>query len=245
MKFAPLSEASIGLLRGLEREAAAELMALAERRVVRADQVLYREGEPARAVHLLTSGAARLVQATPSGGRVIVKYVTPGEVFGSPALLTGAYPATAVALSDGVELQWPAEVIRALISRHPTLAFNVMRDLEARLREVESRLGDLSNEPVDKRLARTILGLVDKFGIQGADGVEIPFPVMRQDLADLVGTTLHTVSRTLQAWEAQRQIRRRRRRLVVADVEAVAQVLQKAAVSPQRLRQSRRPSARS
>jgi CRP-like cAMP-binding protein len=240
---APCAEASIGLLRGLDRDAAAELLAAAERRVVRPDQELYREGEPARAIHLLASGAARLVQATPSGARVIVKYVAPGEVFGSPALLTGTYPTTATALSEGVELQWPAEVIRALLSRHPALAFNIIRDLEARLRELEGRLGDLSNEPVEQRLARTILRLVDRFGVLHPDGIEIPFPVTRQDLADLVGTTLHTVSRTLRTWEAQRQIGRRRSRLVIADVGAVAQVLRKDAQSPARLRQSRRPSA--
>jgi CRP-like cAMP-binding protein len=241
---APFDEASIGLLRGLDRDAAAELLAAAERRVVRADQELYKVGAPARAVHLLTAGAARLGQTTPSGARVIVKYVAPGEVFGIPALLTSSYPTTAMALSDGVELQWPAEVIRALLSRHPALAFNVIRDLEARLRELEGRLGDLSSEPVEQRLARTVLRLVDRFGVRHPDGIEIPFPVTRQDLADLVGTTLHTVSRTLHTWEAQRQIGRRRSRLVIADVEAVARVLHKGTESPARLRQSRRPSGK-
>ncbi|KLK92949.1 hypothetical protein AA309_11960 [Microvirga vignae] len=53
----------------------------------------------------------------------------------------------------------------------------------------------------------------------------------RQDLADLIGSTLPTVSRTLGAWESQRQIRRYRRRLVIADVEAVASVIYKGASS--------------
>jgi CRP-like cAMP-binding protein len=111
------------------------------------------------------------------------------------------------------------------VNRHPQLALNVIRDLETRLREMESRLRDLSTEPVEQRLARAILKLVETFGQRTAEGVEIPFPVSRQDLADLIGSTLHMVSRTLRAWETQRRIRRYRRRLVIADIEAVARVL--------------------
>jgi CRP-like cAMP-binding protein len=219
-------DAAIGLLAGLDPEIAASLLEQAQRRILQADEVIFTEGSPAQAVHVLVSGAARLVQTTPDGARVIIKHVIPGEIFGSPALLNGTYPVDAVSVADSVELQWPSQLIRDLVTRHPAIALNVIRDLEARLREMESRVRDLSNEPVEQRLARTILRLVDKFGVQGPDGVEIPFPVSRQDLADLIGCTLHTVSRTLQAWEAQRQIRRRRRRLVVANLNAVAKILE-------------------
>jgi CRP/FNR family transcriptional regulator, nitrogen oxide reductase regulator len=213
-----------GLFQGLDPGVAASLLKHAQRRTVRADEILFSAGTPARSVHVLASGVAKLVQGMPNDGRVIVKYVRPGEVFGSPALLDKFYPTSALAVTDGVELQWSSEVIRAFINQHPQVAFNVIGDLEARLREMEGRLRDLSNEPVDHRLARAILKLVETFGQQTREGIEIPFPVSRQDLADLIGSTLPTVSRTLRAWEAQRQIRRYRRRLVIADVEAVAKV---------------------
>lgn len=235
---------SIGLLRGLAPDVAAELLQHARRRIVGADDVLFTEGGSARAVHVLNSGVARLVQTTPAGARVIVKYVRPGEIFGSPALLAGRYPVDAIAVTEGVELQWSSEFIRDLIDRHPVVALNVIRDLETRLREMESRLRDLSNEPVEQRLARTILRLVDTFGEAVPEGVEIPFPVSRQDLADLIGSTLPTVSRTLRAWEAQRQIRRYRRRLVIADVDAVAAVLDKGNPSEPKPRRSHRRAAR-
>jgi len=232
---------SISLLAGLEPDVATELLAQAQRRVVRADEVLFTAGHPARSVHVLASGAAKLMQAMPGGARVIIKYVRPGEVFGSPALLDRFYPTDTVAVTECVELQWPSDLVRTFIDRHPRVALNVIGDLEARLREMEDRLRDLSNEPVDHRLARAILKLVGTFGEQGSEGVEIPFPVSRQDLADLIGSTLPTVSRTLRAWESQRQIRRYRRRLIIADVEAVARVLyQEAAPEPKPRRSHRR-----
>lgn len=235
---------SIGLLSGLEPDIAAELLEKAQRRTVLGDEVLFSAGQPARSVHVLVSGVARLMQTTSNGARVIVKYVRPGEVFGSPALLDRFYPTTAVAVTDCVELQWPSHLIRTFIDRQPRVALNVIQDLETRLREMEGRLRDLSNEPVEQRLARTILHLIDTFGRQVEEGVEIPFPVSRQDLADLIGSTLPTVSRTLRAWETQRQIRRYRRRLVIADIEAVARVLYKEAAPEPKPRRSHRRAAR-
>ena len=215
----------IGLLQGLEEEVARDLLQRAERRTVPAEGVLFTAGQPARAVHVIVSGVVRLVQVTPSGPRIIIKYVRPGEIFGSPALLDRFYPTNAIAVTECVELQWSSATIKSFMNRHPQLALNVIRDLETRLREMESRLRDLSTEPVEQRLARAILKLVETFGQRTAEGVEIPFPVSRQDLADLIGSTLHMVSRTLRAWETQRRIRRYRRRLVIADVEAVARIL--------------------
>ncbi|MCB8821465.1 Crp/Fnr family transcriptional regulator [Microvirga rosea] len=234
---------TIGLLQGLEPSVAEDLLGQAQRRIVHADELLFTAGHPARAVHVLASGAAKLVQATPSGAQVIVKYVRPGEVFGSPALLDKFYPTNAVAVIECVELQWPSQYVRTFIDRYPQVALNVIGDLEARLREMEGRLRDLSNEPVEHRLARAILKLIDVFGLQTDEGVEIPFPVSRQDLADLIGSTLPTVSRTLRAWETQRQIKRSRRRLVIADVEAVAKVLYQDTASGPKSRRSHRRSA--
>jgi CRP-like cAMP-binding protein len=216
---------SNGLLKDLDSEAAAEVLRQAERRTIPAEGVLFTAGQPARAVHVIVSGVVRLVQVSPSGPRVIIKYVRPGEIFGSPALLDRFYPTTAIAVTECVEVQWSSATIKAFVDRYPQLALNVIQDLETRLREMESRLRDLSTEPVEQRLARAILRLVETFGRQTTDGVEIPFPVSRQDLADLIGSTLHMVSRTLRAWEAQRQIGRYRRRLVIADAEAVARIL--------------------
>ncbi|MFC1460509.1 Crp/Fnr family transcriptional regulator [Microvirga arabica] len=235
---------TIGLLAGLGPDIAADLLKQAQRRTIRTDEVLFTAGQPACSVHVLACGAAKLMQTTPGGARVIVKYVRPGEVFGSPALLDKFYPTDAVAVTECVELQWPSELVRTVICRHPRVALNVIGDLEARLREMEDRLRDLSNEPVEHRLARAILKLVETFGQQTGEGIEIPFPVSRQDLADLIGSTLPTVSRTLSAWEAQRQIRRARRRLVIADVATVARVLYEETIPEPKPRRSHRRAAR-
>jgi CRP/FNR family transcriptional regulator, nitrogen oxide reductase regulator len=176
-------------------------------------------------VHVVVSGVVQLAQAAANGSRVMIKYVRPGEIFGSPALLGRFYPTDAIAVTECLELQWSSQTIKEFVNRYPQVALNVIQDFEVRLREMEAKLRDLSSESVEQRLARAILRLVETFGQRTEEGVAIPFPVSRQDIADLIGRTLHMVSRTLRAWETQRRIGRHLRRLVIADVEAVARVL--------------------
>jgi CRP/FNR family transcriptional regulator, nitrogen oxide reductase regulator len=222
MVIETLGGPSVDLFDGLAESVVKELMQQAQARRIPADTLLFSEGQPARAVHVLLSGFVKMVQTTPCGEHVITRYIKPGETFGTPALLNGVYPAEAITVTSCVELQWPASIINDLMSQHPDVARNALRDLEARLREMESRLRDLSNGTVEQRIAHALSKLAHKFGKHVPDGVEISFPLSRQDLADLAGTTLHTVSRTLGLWEAQGQIRRGRRRVIVTDVAALA-----------------------
>jgi CRP/FNR family transcriptional regulator, nitrogen oxide reductase regulator len=207
----------IELFEGLADEAVCELLRGAQERQVSANTALFREGITARAAHVLTSGIAKMVKTTPNGASVILRYIKPGEAFGMQALLrSGIYPADAIAVTNCTELQWSACAIQELV-RHPGVALNAIRELEARLRQMESRLMDLSNEPVEQRIAHALARLVEKFGESNGEGIEVPFPVSCQDVADMTGTTLHTVSRTLGALEAQGLIRRGRQHLTMTD----------------------------
>jgi CRP-like cAMP-binding protein len=209
----------IELFEGLTNETVCELLRGVQERQVKASTVLFREGITARAAHVLISGIVKLVKTTPNGACVILRYIKPGEAFGTQALLRGGiYTADAIAVTNCIELQWSACAIQELLLRHPRAALNAVRSLEARLHQMESILVDLSNEPVEQRIAHALVRLVGKFGERMGERIEVPFPVSCQDIADMTGTTLHTVSRTLGAWEAQGQIRRGRQRLTVTDV---------------------------
>jgi CRP-like cAMP-binding protein len=209
----------IELFDGLSEEIVRELLALAQVRPVGSEVVLFREGSPARAVHVLASGFVRMAPTTASGARVILRYVKPGETFGTPALLAGgAYPADAVTVAPCTEMQWPAQTVRDLLAQQPCAALNAIRECEGRLRDMERRLRELSNDPVEQRIAHAVVRLTRRLGRRVGHLVEVPFPLSRQDIADMTGTTLHTVSRTLAAWEQRGLVECGRRLVAVADV---------------------------
>jgi CRP/FNR family transcriptional regulator, nitrogen oxide reductase regulator len=131
-----------------------------------------------------------------------------------------------------------------LLTRHPELAMNAIRDLEARLRDMEGRLRKMSSEPVEQRIAHALAWVIMKFGREVGKETELPFPLSRQDLADMTGATLYTVSRTLGVWEARGCIRRARRRVTVLDVAALSALSRDAAPTEVHPRRTHRRTPR-
>ena len=75
----------------------------------------------------------------------------------------------------------------------------------------------MSTEQVERRVAHALLRLAKQAGRKVEQGVEIDFPISRQDIAEMTGTTLHTVSRILSAWEQQGLVESGRQRIVLRD----------------------------
>lgn len=76
---------------------------------------------------------------------------------------------------------------------------------------------EISNEQVEQRVAHALLRLTKQAGKKVDTGVEIDFPISRQDIAEMTGTTLHTVSRILSAWESEGLVEGGRQRIILRD----------------------------
>jgi len=79
-------------------------------------------------------------------------------------------------------------------------------------------------ERVERRVARALLRLVHDSGRRVDGGVEITFPISRQDVAEMTGTTLYTVSRLMSAWEDQGIVRSGRQRIVLTKPHALVAI---------------------
>jgi CRP-like cAMP-binding protein len=210
--------AELPLFAGL---APAELDAiLAEARSIRypKNSAVFEEGGDAHSFFVLLHGHVRASKMTPAGQQVVVRYVTPGEIFGvAPAIGLTKYPATATAVDDSVALAWPSAAWPRLVAQHPMLATNTLQTVGSRLQETHTRVIEMSTQQVERRVAHALLRLARQAGRKVEQGVEIDFPISRQDIAEMTGTTLHTVSRTLSAWESQGLIESGRQRVVLRD----------------------------
>lgn len=188
------------------------------RHVPRADFV-FREGERANTVNVAAAGRIKIVRETAAGKQVVLRLISPGEAFGvAGGWGTATYPASARALDDAIVLQLPAREFARLLATHPTLALAVIADLGTRLREAEARILDLETADVEARLARALLRLIGEAG----DGATVA--LTRQDLADLVGTTLSTTSRTLSQWHRRGIVAALRERVIVRDRAMLATI---------------------
>jgi CRP-like cAMP-binding protein len=183
---------------------------------LRRGQTLVRQGDPARCFYLVETGLVKIIQPTAKGRDVIVRFVGPGEpVGGVVALDGGTYPVTAVAVEATRLRAWPRDTLQPLLQRFPQVRTNIMREIASHMTDAMSRVRELTTERVGQRLARTIVRLMGQSGRRTRDGIVIEPALTRQELADLTGTTLYTVSRTLSQWEADGLVRSARRRLLV------------------------------
>lgn len=189
------------------------------------NSTVFEQGADANSFFLLLHGHVRAAKTTPAGQQIVVRYVTPGEIFGlATAIGLDKYPATATAVDDSIVLAWPTAAWPRLVALHPALASHTLQTIGSRLQDSHTRMIEMSTQQVERRIAHALLRLVKQAGRKTADGIEIDFPISRQDIAQMTGTTLHTVSRTLSAWEEKSWIESGRQRVIVRDPHRLFQL---------------------
>lgn len=186
------------------------------------DIAVFEQGGEADSFFVLLHGHLRVERTTPQGHQIVVRYVSPGEIFGvAQALALRQYPATAVAAVDSIALCWPSAAWPRLAAKFPTLAANALQTVGRRLQDTQTSVLEMSSEQVEQRIAHMLLRLAKQAGRKTVAGVEIDFPISRQDVAEMTGTTLHTVSRILSAWEQRGLVEGGRQRIVLRDPHAL------------------------
>jgi CRP-like cAMP-binding protein len=220
------------LFRGLAAGEATDIVALGRETRVRARAAVFREGEPAAGLHLVFAGRIKMVQTSPAGQDVIVRIVGPGEILAAVAVLAGsAYPATARAIEPAHLMCWQGDLLHDLLLRHPVLAINALGILASRVRELQDRLLEVSTERVAQRIARALIRLARQTGRRVADGVLVDLRLSRQDIAEMTGTTLYTVSRTLSEWQALGIVCSRGGRIVITSPHGLVTIAEDLAES--------------
>jgi CRP/FNR family transcriptional regulator, nitrogen oxide reductase regulator len=221
-KLDPQVIAQMGLFGGLDREGLVDVLRNARTRRVEKGTRIFSQGDEALTCYALIDGRVKIVQSGPGGEHLVVRFIGPGEMFGTLAVYTGGgYPADAEVVTDCVEISWPAAAMTDLMLRHPQIGLNMIRIIGRRLREVQNRLREAANERVERRIARGLTRLVRQGGRRTDVGIEIDFPLSRQDLAEMTGTTLHTVSRTLSAWEERGLVELGRQQVIIRQPHAL------------------------
>lgn len=177
---------------------------------------VFQEGAEAERFHLLLDGVIRVIRTTAGGEQIIALHIAPGQLFGiAPALQRDTYPATAVAAVDSVVLSWPVRLWADFAARYDGFATETYRTVGERLGEFQARVTEMATQAVEQRVAAALLRMVNQTGRRVEDGIEIAFPITRQNISEMTGTTLHTVSRLLSAWEKDGIVRSTRKHVVV------------------------------
>lgn len=202
----------------LSRSQIREILDQASSRRYEEGVAIFREGHDADRFFLLLDGYLRVIRTTPGGEQIIVLHISPGQLFGiAPALQRDTFPATSVAAAESIALSWPVRLWPEFTAKYDGFATESYKTLGARLGQIQETLTEMATQAVEKRVAAAVLRMVNQSGRKTEKGIEIAFPVTRQNISDMTGTTLHTVSRLLSAWEKAGMVESTRKHIVVTD----------------------------
>lgn len=216
---------NLPLFRQMEPAALSRLMQRATPQRVAQGATVFEQGSDAVAFYLLLNGRLKVSQVTQDGQQVMVRVVHPGDLFGfARALARRDYPGTAKAAVESLVISWPMADWDAVVENNPRLAINAMQTIGQRLDEAHTRLREMSTQEVERRVAHAVLRLAEKAGRIEDGGTRIDFPITRQDIAEMTGTTLHTVSRLLSSWEGLGLVEGGRQKLTVIDSAGLARI---------------------
>ena len=186
---------------------------------------LFSEGDGSDFLFTVLAGRVKVFKATARGTDVILEIFGPGDPVGAVAVYESRpYPASAIALEPTTCLLIPRQAFFTLLETHPSLVRGLLVGLTHRLVELTNRLTELSGGRVEGRLARFFLKLAQDKGQRREEGTFIPLALSRQELADMIGTTIETSIRIMSRWGKENLIRTEKDGFVVVDRSALETV---------------------
>jgi CRP-like cAMP-binding protein len=196
------------------------------RTVARGDRV-WTEGEAAGELTFVVKGRVKFVKAIESGRDAILEMVAPGELLCTgPTFAHAPHCCTSVAMEDTEVVALRRVDVLDLLEQSPSAAKELLREVGCHRMSMCQRAEELSSGLVEQRIAKLLLKLSDRAGVERhPDGLWVPVPLSRQDLADLCGTTLETAIRVMSAFRRRDLVRTSTRGFSILDRAGLEQVL--------------------
>lgn len=169
----------------------------------RADEVIFRQGDPFEAVFAVRAGTVKTRQVDADGREHVLGFHLPGEVIGLTAIHPGHFPCDAVALEDTFLCRFSFPAMSTLATRQPAVQQHLFRLISKELGAASLLAGD---HPVEVRMAAFLVSLGERYAVRGASGTEFRLSMSRGDIANFLHLAAETVSRVFSRFSAQKLI---------------------------------------
>lgn len=165
------------------------------------NQYLFWEGDPAIRMFVIKSGRVRLLKTSASGKEMVMEVMMPGQICGGHALFADTHRNSAQAVEPTITYGLSHESYDQLLSKYPEIARGIIKYLGAKLMDSHDMIISLVSSKVESRIASVIVRLCENHGTPAKDGILINLRLTRQDIADIVGSTVETTIRTISKFQ--------------------------------------------
>lgn len=211
--------AELPMFHGLPTPLRGRVEAFATLQSVEKGDALWHAGEPSEHLTVVVSGRVKVVRHADTGD-VILEMFGPTETVGAVAVYNQIpYPATAIAMEPTLLVRLPRRDWFDLLEKDHGFARAMMLQLTKLNMGLTRRLAAMHGKRVGARVATLFLSLADRMGRETADGIEIPLALSRQEIAELVGTTVESAIRVMSRWNREQLLVTGHERFVIPDRE--------------------------
>jgi CRP-like cAMP-binding protein len=205
-----------------DETALADVARQLRRRRFRRGEVIFHQGDPGDALHLVSSGAVKIVLPSAEGEEAIIATLHGGDFFGELALLDGA-PRSATAVAQEACETWTLsrDLFHDLLDRDPSLRASLLAGLAHELRRLTGQVEDLHFLDLGGRLAMRLVRLAREADAT-AQEARLDWPYTQSDLAAMIGGTRQSVNKLLAGLVERGLVVIERDTLAIPDVEALA-----------------------
>ena len=215
--------ANTPLFAALDDDAAAALRSCMNEVKVARGRTLFNEGDPGDRLYVVTAGKIKLGRTAADGRENLLAVLGPGEMFGELSLFDpGPRTATATAVTDTSVLGLGHDELEPWLTGRPEVAAQLLGALAQRLRRTNEAMADLVFSDVPGRVAKALLDLARRFGVQSEDGLHVTHDLTQEELAQLVGASRETVNKALADFASRGFLRLEARAVVILDIERLS-----------------------
>ena len=184
------------------------------------NETVFLQDEPVRRVLLVASGAVKISRIDEAGHETLLRLERAGEWLDDTSGSWQVHSVCARSTEESLLLAWDTAIFEAITKRIPTIERNMVRVMHTRLQALQDRFCDVSTLCVPQRLARTILRL-------GSDASH-SISLSREEIAQMTGTTMFTVSRLLSSWAESDIVTLDRRRVFIESPDRLRELAEAA-----------------
>jgi CRP/FNR family transcriptional regulator len=172
-----------------------EIADIVEAMQARPHQRIIVAGDQARYAYNIVSGSAKLLKELPDGRQQIVGFLLTGDFFGLP--VDGVHPCSVEAIAETRLCRFRLDQLDVALGRIPALAAALRGRLAGDLAAAQEQMLSLGQKSALERLAGFLLQISAQADQLGLSTDPMRLPMTRADIADYLGLTLETVSRSL------------------------------------------------
>ena len=212
-----------GIFQGVESTAVNALIEQLESVTFPRGTTIFDEGEPGDRLFIIIDGKVKLARHAPDGRENLLTIMGPSDMFGELSIFDpGPRTYAAVCVTEVTAAVMDSQMLHDWISDHPEISEQLLRVLARRLRRTNNALADLIFTDVPGRVAKALLQLANRFGVQEGGALRVHHDLTQEEIAQLVGASRETVNKALAEFAHRGWIRLEGKSVLISDTERLA-----------------------